>query len=553
MHLRRLAILGFLALSALPGRALAAPQDVTRQPDMELAICADHETCRVRAVGDFDGDGRDDLWIEAVDDRNLASRNQRGANQPAMASSQIDLFLAPFDKLSPLGQLPRLHRATSTVFVEGTNTRPWVKAQDLDGDGKMDLLVTTSRLQGNRAQEAVHVFLGSRGWWNSRRVVGATGDSDIVIQRHSQTIAAGRTARASTQLQAHFGDVDGDGRLDLVWGSDVVLLEADASGLEQVDFEASEVDVMTDVFGRPELDILPGSQVEIAFRSDLRFSDFGACDGVLAGLGDLDADGRDDIVARSCSEDEALPDQLRVLKGAPSDASGRWIAPPLPGLGLFGGGMAGLDQDRRQVVPRPGNRGYLALQSPRGPHEGLDRPFFLTDVSGDGVKDIVLPSGVHTHIWLGGPRIAERVASMQSDRIFLRVGFGMTSLSRSWAPRDLDGDGQLDLYLAMQRDAEPHHGHGTPTRLKDPNNNLDVDFEPGARFYLADWQGRQVLDTRRLEPEALWNGRARSDGEEAGAHVWAMGDFNGDGIGDLLLATGLLDAVKRFQIVHGPF
>jgi hypothetical protein len=269
---------------------------------------------------------------------------------------------------------------------------------------------------------------------------------------------------------------------------------------------------------------------------------------VLAGLADLSGNGRAEILARRCPGG-GMPDQLEVLTSpvvASQRAEPEAEMPPVE-LDLTASKAFEALSSEALEVPPPTGGGYLSGLQSRDPMFGVHRPIALTDLDGDGIADIVLPMGTNTHIWRGGPDIAERVAQRRSDRVIVGAGFGMAMFSQSWQPAELGGQSDPGLLLSPLRSDDslrpPAAASGVP--------ELERFALPEARLYRGGWQDLRVLDLRRLAADAIWDGRATQG--QPNQHLWAMGDFNGDGLTDMVLGGGQLNAVERFDIVFGPF
>jgi len=335
------------------------------------------------------------------------------------------------------------------------------------------------------------------------------------------------------------GDLDGDGFQDLVVGG-----PGDNSG----------TGVVTVWPGGPApLDV--GAVIELQALSPATDASFGAS---LAGPGDVDGDGRDDLlVGAPLASDGGLVTLFNDATAAPLDAAVWQSATAISGDD-FGSAMAGagdVDGDGLAdfVVGTPGdaisgsNAGSVSVFLGQADLDTLtgtrlapaapttDARFGATvsgggDVDGDGYSDFAVgapelrASGVAAYLWFGGsggvdPASEQRLEPAEGAD---GTGFG-TSVS---VQGDLDGDGHADLVVGAPK--------ASAAAEKD-----------GAVFVFFGAPGGVDLATERqlsaFDPEFA---------DEFGASVTLLGDHNGDGHPELLvgdpLKHGSLGAVYLF-------
>lgn len=226
----------------------------------------------VSSVGDVDGDGLDDILIGAD-----------GYNDgDAVNVGRAYLFLG-----RSLGATGRLSVADADVVFTGERQHKYAGnavsgAGDVDGDGLADLMIAAP-YNGDMEDWAgrVYVFLG--------KSLGATpalsvADADYVLD------GAGLDDNAGCAV-ASAGDLDGDGRDDLLIG---------ARWNDEGGVDAGVVYV---VLGRSL-----GAEAWLGLEgADYRFVGEGAGDDVghsVAGVGDVDGDGLDDLLLSSPWNDD---------------------------------------------------------------------------------------------------------------------------------------------------------------------------------------------------------------------------------------------------------
>jgi hypothetical protein len=354
---------------------------------------------------------------------------------------------------------------TLTFAIDATplGAEVWSLAvADLDGDGNLDALATVA---------------GS--------VTFLRGDG------HGHLAAAGVVAGLEADGQLVLGDVDGDGRPDIV--APRPTMSATAAVTPGVDvflnrgggtFGAAVSSLST-----TPIAVVALAHVDADARLDLVFADadptathlrvaLGAGDGTFgagADLGaigpqpdialgparpglavlDLDGDGRDDVVAGLGDLQATGAGGVGVWlnDGTPSMRAGPKVALPATPQGLFAGDV---DGDRRRDVVASADQiyvlrgtgaaaGALGLIVPPPLASGRSPSLAIGDVDGDGRDDVAFVQGID----VGFAAVAHATAGGSFDALFMfEIGHQPTFA----ASGDFDGDGAADV-LAATRDS----------------------------------------------------------------------------------------------------
>lgn len=420
-----------------------------------------------------------------------------------------------------------------------------LNATDLNGDGRDDVILPGTRVKmpgpdGERQQ----TIFGVTGW-----DADTDGKVDVTDPRPGQGFAA----------------VAGD-RMDLLGGSVTTVGDVDGDGLGDFAVWATQ-SAGRDINGR--LTVVYGDSAGLPTAIDLRT--IGPAQGFhvvgnirrdgpykpLLGIGDVNGDGLGDIMFRSGKA-------LQVLFG---------------------------EAGRTRNVLRPSQLGRndgVAIRLPRG-GEGLS--FAHGDVNGDGLADILVGGagggvGGSVSIVLGRPRFPADPALDDVADLLLTNAADAYDAPRLASGFDLDGDGKDEIAVLASHDiAFDMAGKGVvvfgAAALKSRPIDLGRELAPRLGFRLAappvhgwalqsaagagdvngDGFGDLVLSTdlggrsagflvygRKLPfPEAFdlagldgaegyrLESAGRTGASERHCSVGSAGDFNGDGLDDLLI------------------
>ncbi|MCK6446943.1 MAG: hypothetical protein L6Q99_11165 [Planctomycetes bacterium] len=368
-------------------------------------------------------------------------------------------------------------------------------AGDFDGDGSLDVIAIQVDDRDAAGRGSVRVFSG-----RTRAIVFELAVADVRLD--------------STAVVC--GDVDGDGRADIALGSPTG--DSVAS-----DGSASRVVLHSGRDGRV-----------LANRVSASSGDrFGAA---LARLDDGDGDGAPELVVAAPDFDARRPrDGSWTRRGRVEVVSGRTLEPlvTLDGerqdscLGASIAALGDVDGDGLRdwlaSAVEDGETGVVRAHSARTGTllfvaRGASRSFGRTlcafgDVDGDGWLDFATNEGddfTSQCVELRSGRDGRRLASIGSPP---RETFNWLETFGDvlGAPGDVDGDGCADLFVAASTWKYEDHGQGAA----------------GGRAWIH--SGRTLETLLELRDEA--------DFDELGGHFAPLGDVDGDGSGDLLVAT----------------
>ncbi len=470
----------------------------------------DYAGVSVGGGGDINGDGVDDILIGATgaDPRNKEGAGEGyvvyGARVQFPGAISIGLFLNGRDGFVING--PEVGDGSgSTISFVG----------DFNQDGLDDLVVGSPGADPMNRDSAgtSHVVFGRTNGFPSRLELGGLPlGAGITLQGAGQFHAVGRTLGSA-------GDVNGDGIDDLVIGVPTADTEAlSSAGKTYVVFGRTDNSQSTvDLAG---LDGHNGFVITGASEDD--FSGH-----AVASAGDFNGDGIGDFVIGAPKA--AFPGRLTA--GASYLVYGRSDGFP-PALDL----NELTNEQGVLLVGIHGNSGYAVSSA--------------GDVNGDGFGDIVIGSDFapgdanfagEAYVLFG---TADRfVSPFYLGSLDGVAGFRMTgekSLDLSGrivaSAGDLNADGFDDIVIGS-----PNAG---PDRRTDPGKAYVVFGQEGnfpATLNLGDLNGTNGFALVGMTP-----------GDRLGDAVGSAGDFNGDGISDLIVgAPGTLLGTGAVYIVFG--
>jgi CSLREA domain-containing protein len=265
----------------------------------------------------------------------------------------------------------------------------------------------------------------------------------------------------------------------------VALGDLNGDGLEDLGLQPQS-GVVSVIYGRPPGTPLPTSTSQLDGSNGFRIS-FGNSRFTAFAIGDLDGDGFDDLVVDEFNNFPVI-ERSYFVRGRANFAA--TFSPTLTNS--------------------------VALP----PEIDLARNYLSGDFDGDGHLDLAIALGnvfSDVQIRFGDGSFAGMVNSVR--RVTVRQAFPGDGLGSSLAVLpDFDGDGRADLAIGIPGSDQPQTGSGQVALLYGRGN----------------WPGTINLADPPPSTVRFLSGRLQA---RAGAHVAAIGDLNGDGLGELAVSA----------------
>jgi Ca2+-binding RTX toxin-like protein len=418
---------------------------------------------KVAGIGDFNGDGVSDiLWRNGTTGANVLWRNADNVRAQGLTSvADLNWKVAGVGDFNGDGVSDILWRNMATgdnaiwksadsaqvQNVSNVGDLAWKVAGvgDYNGDGKADILWRNGTT-------------GSNAIWNGAN--SATGLSVSNIPDTNWTLQGQTGTWSQDAARVHY-DFDGDGKSDLLWrntltGANAVWKGAvSANGLpvSNVADTSWKVAGIGDFNGDGKADILWRSSDPAvggvgvnntiwkggSSSSPQTVSSIGDLNWKVAGIGDFDGDGKDDILWRNISTGGNA-----IWKGAVS-ANGMAVS-GIPDLNWKAAGIGDFDGDGKDdILWRNTSTGTNTIwkgansATPQAV-SSVSTPQWqvagVADFNGDGKDDILWRNGVtgQNAIWGGGASSSGLAISSVGDLNFQVAGTG-----------DYNGDGKADV------------------------------------------------------------------------------------------------------------
>lgn len=563
------------------------------------------------AAGDIDNDGLIDLVCGDFSQPTSVYRNTGSlfTQSPVWNSSRFDptqsIALGDVDRDGDLDLVCGNRGQRSVLYLnEGGVFGPapaWTSAEvrtteeitlvDVGGDGYLDL-VLGNRSEPNELYRNEEGLFGARPAWSAdfadSTVCLALGDVDgdgrvdlvcgsqarqgrPLLLYHNDGGACGRTPSwISTDsliaVAVALGDVNGDGRLDLVCGTDrqgIRLYLNNGGGFEARAAWVAPEEVITesvvlgDVDGDGDLDLVAGN---FGQKSALYLNDGGVFSATPAwqtgtadrtytlALADVNADGALDLICGNAQQSTTL----YLNEGIVFSANPIWVGRPggrvtsvalgdIDGDGALDLAAGGLDSGN--VVYRNIGRSFPEAPTWRSGRLDRTRNLALADINADGRPDLVCGNtrGASSYLNEGG-------SFGPSPSWVLENGDSTTAVALG----DVDGDGRPDLLCGITGTAEAHsklyRNEGgrfatNPSWISGPASFTwaavlgDIDGDRDLDLVLGNQYAGNTLyrnDGGALSSEPSW-----SSTPPVFTSALALGDLDGDGGPDLVCGNGL--------------
>ncbi len=425
---------------ALDGAESLVGADATVQ-----GLGANHWSARALAVGDVDGDGRDDLLV--------------GAMGYDAFTGAAGLSLGPLADVSAFGAGALMPGAEASSGA-GRD----VALGDVDGDGLADLLVgapyTTAQAPGGRAALLYGPVSGTR----------SLGDAEAFL--------FGATSGELAGHAVSLGDMDGDGLADLAVSSYSEAALSGGGGAVFVQHGALEGDLLGSDAQAILLGLGDPGYTGHALRAGTDFDGDGLGDLLIAALGDtgLAADGAGVIYLASApfAGSASLADATAILVGeaandfagmglAAGDIDGDGTPDVLAGAPSADGAAPASGRVYAVLGPVDGARSLAeaSLSILGGLEEqATGSALVVHDLDGDGQPDLVVGAsgdgsagaGAGAACLFYGPLSSGTMGLVDADRSFTGDDPG-DGAGGALTVGDLDGDGAADLVIGAGYDS----------------------------------------------------------------------------------------------------
>lgn len=435
----------------------------------------------VRGLGDIDGDGRDDIVL--------------GTSSFAERSAQYLLYGDPATHPSVLD--PSTIASEGGIYIAGASEIKPIG--DFNGDGLDDWLLQS------RGADAI-IVAGSAAPYPSPFDAFGLGPGGATLLLDTEPAPFG-LSEGRSRVHA-VGDFTGDGLADLVVLGDIGF-EAEQTRLALLPGRPGELPATLE-----HADASPENVTSVRFgRDDEEGSgiEWSAWDMTVGAGGDLDGDGRDDLLLVSSWSSRPLSRGAYVVFGTPEG-----LPPLIDFLTLDG------DNGFSVLAQLPGGDDTAAIAFPE-----LASIALVRDTDGDGVADLLAATTDSSlldgqiDILRGAARPWPAVLTLDALTERAAWHLGGTDLMPVGDAGDLNGDGLNDWLVPAAGTAGRHgdavhvvYGRGAPFE------DFSLDDIDGVRgFTLEATLRSDYLDLDRIAP---------------------AGDVNGDGADELLV--GLPDA-----------
>jgi hypothetical protein len=437
------------------------------------------------SAGDVDGDGYNDIVLGAPYEDTGGS--SAGAVYIVLGKELVGAFPAasPFPMSS----------ADYKLIGEDANDKSGlsaVVAGDLDGDGYDDILVgADGDDDGGSGAGAVYVILGSS--------LGKTASIDLSLADYK--LIGENASDAAGYRVAAAGDVDGDNLND-------ILLSAPGSDTGGTNSGTAYILLASSLSTSPTIDL---------GAADYKLVAENAGDAVgwgLATAGDLDCDGRDEVLIGAWQNDDGGSQAGKVYLWSSTGQLSKNLTSSVDACLSWGSKINAEDSD------------YIIIGENEG--DAWSTSYSVSsagDMDGDGRDDLLIGAGSEDTAAAGaGAAYIILASSLGNSKVIDLADADYKLLGYDWSDStgeavagvgDLDGDGLDDIIIGAPHAISNYRGYTYILLGSSLGTKQTLDLYTDCDYYLY---GDTSYD-------------------DSGASVSAAGDVNGDGTDDFLVAA----------------